>query len=298
MSKIEEYIRYLGFLVFILSMLWIFSIIQGKINKKLSKKIKKIKNEKIAEKEEVKETNKIFTLFSRLTENFEDRDKIRLKLLRAGDPFKRFGINENNYTSFKIIFTLAITLLIARGKSIQVGIIYGAFAYYLLGWYVRAKTRKRHELIETELDSLVSATVDMLEQGYNISEVFSIIAERIDKNNPLYEELIRAKIKIGTNMAYVDMVSILNEFQNNIGMEEIDNYCMALKQHEESGKAKRMLRKQLELLRSEGNNRKKRETRLRANYNSIGMALMVICITIVILVPLIITALESSIFHI
>lgn len=272
----------------------------NKTQKKVSRKIKKIKNLKSEAKTEKLsfDNAKMISGFSKLTSKFEDRERIAIKLIRAGNPFSSLGINENNYTTFKIIFAFISAALMLKGNSVSIAILYGAAAYAIIEWFVYRKTKKRHQLIDDELDLLVSSTVDLFEQGYNEVEIFTLLAERIDNDNPLYTELIRAKIKIGSNTVYTDMASILNEFQDRIGMENIDNYCLALKQHGEAGKAKRMLKKQLELIRSEGGQKKKRETQYRANLNSVAIALLVVCIMLIILVPLVIMALDSAIFKI
>lgn len=259
---------------------------------KFSKKLKKIKNETRVDKNENSEV-KIFNIFSKITEKFDDRESIKLKLIRAGDPLGWLGVNEDNYTSFKIIFSLIIAVLMKQNKTLFGAVLYGVVAYCLVDWYVSRKKKKRHQLIDQELDALVSSTVDFLEQGFSQSEIFSILADRIDNENPLYMELKRAQVKIDSNSVYKDINEILNDFQDRIGMEEIDNYCLALKQQEEAGKAKRMLKKQLDLIRSENNQKKKRETQHRSNLNSIAIGIFVICIVIIILVPMGITVLQS-----
>lgn len=228
-----------------------------------------------------------------LINKFTDKERIRLKLIRSGEVLSKIGINEENYTAAKILFSIVVTLLMKKGETWGYAILYGVMTYIFIEWYLSRKIKKRHAEINGELDTLVSSTIDFLEQGFSESEIFSLLMERVEKNNPLYREIARVNVRIGSKTVNMNISKILDEFQERIGMEEIDNYCLALKQYEVAGKAIRMLRKQLELIRSEGNQKKKRETQVRANGNSIATAIFVICIIIFIMTPMIISALNS-----
>lgn len=174
--------------------------------------------------------------------------------------------------------------------------LYAATAYALIEWYVHKKKKKRHNEIKKELDTLTSTTIECLEQGFNQGEIFAILVNRIDKKNPLNQEITRVKVKIGVNTVRTDIDDILDEFENRIGMEEISNYCLALKQYEIAGKAVKMLRKQLDLIRSEENFRQKRETQYKANLNSVAVVIYVICTMIVLVVPMIVILMQNAIF--
>lgn len=241
--------------------------------------------------------SKIVNLLNPITGRFEDKEKIKLKLIRAGKPFSNLGITENNFTSFKWCFVIVIVLMMKNGNdSWNTAIMYGAMSYFMIEAVIRGRTRKRKSEIENEIDTLTAVTIDCLEQGLNEGEIFSVLANKINKENPLYEEILNAEVKIGLNTMKTNIGSILEEFQLRIDMEEIDNYCLALKHHELAGKAVRMLRKQLELLRSKEILRQKRETQHKANLNSLSTIIFVVACTILIMVPLILLAAQNDIF--
>ncbi|EOD01418.1 hypothetical protein [Caldisalinibacter kiritimatiensis] len=139
----------------------------------------------------------MFSIFSKITEKLDDREKIKLKLFQAGEQFKDLGINENNYTSAKILFSLFALLMMKKAEtSWMKPIIFAVMAWVLIEWYVYRKKKKRHKEIETELDSLIASTILFLEQGFNQSELFTMLSHRIKSDNPLHIEIVRAKIKI------------------------------------------------------------------------------------------------------
>lgn len=266
--------------------------------KKTSSKIKNIKNidrRRVVNKKRA--SGKMFSLFSKLTEKIDDREKIRIKLFQAGEPFKEIGINENNYTSAKILFSLFTLLMMKNGEPTWIKpIVFAIIAWGLIEWYVYRKKKKRHKEIEIELDSLISNTILFLEQGFNQSELLTMLSQRIKSGNPLHTEIVRAKIKIASNKVNTNINDILKEFMERIGMEEIDNYCLALMQYDESGKAIRILKKQLELIRNQENQKQQRQTQRKAQINSISIALLVINVILIIVIPMIIVILNNPIF--
>lgn len=284
---------------YLLSSTYLFLELINPLFIRFNKKVKKIKKDDVPK---VKSNNnlmlKLFDFISSFTSRFDNKKSISLKFIRAGSPFQWMGITEKNYTSFKWAATILVFFLVKDSKtSWGESILYAAWIHFFVEYAIYYKKKQRHKEIEQELDILISTTIECLEQGQTQVETFNILLNRIDKNNPLYEELLRVKLKIGIGTLDVKLDDVLTEMQDRIGMEEIDNYCLALKQYEIAGKAIKMLKKQLELRRSRTNFKQKRETQYKANLNSLATIILVACIVILVIVPMLIVVMQNPIFH-
>lgn len=224
-----------------------------------------------------------------------DIEKVRMKLVRAGNPMKDIL---NEYSYYKVKITLSILSAVScydqnftwkeDGMNL---IIYAFMGYIIIDVYIGMKKRKRHKEIKDVLDSFISITIDGLQMGQTPNEIFQMAMQRIPKNNPLSPELVRLNMKtIKGNMKIG-----LEEFRQRTDMEEIDNYCFSLLQYEIGGRAVTMLKKQLELLKTLKANKKKMETQSKANLSSMATALLVGALLIIVFIPFIVKLQEIPI---
>lgn len=224
-------------------------------------------------------------------------ERIKYKLIRSGGTLKHLGINEENFFSFEVIYAgITAAIMIISGSSVVDIVLYTGLAIALIEFLVYANTRTRQNKIIKELPILLERTIDMMEMGADVRQVFIRLPTSL-ADGPLKEEVKRVKGRLSYMKLNTTLEAELNEFSKRIGLEDIDNYVLALMQHEISGRVTRTLRKQYELLKVTKNNRKKRQTVARERLSSVASIMVVISTLLMILVPIIVTFSQSKLLN-
>lgn len=213
---------------------------------------------------------------------FVDIEKNRMKLLRAGMPLYKFGLDHYNFHIVKWFLAL-LSGLTALDRGYVWTFIYSLMGYTILELYVKIKAKRRKEAVEAVMSTLISTTVDGLRNGLVPSDIMSTVVKKLPPENPLVGELkiVQAKLSKG------QVSKGLERLAYRLNIEQIDNYCYALMQYEIGGRAVTMLSKQLELIIAFKANSKRRETETKKNFSSISVALLVSCLILMIIMPLI-----------
>ncbi len=264
---------------------------------KTNSKVKKIKGSK----EKKRSSNVIFGsaigVLNPLLNALFDTEKVKYKLIRSGGTLKHLGINEDNFFSFEVIYaSITAAIMIFTGNSLVDIILYTCAAVALIEYLVYANTRSRKNKILTELPILLEKTIDMMEQGSDIRDLFIRLPLKL-ADGPLKDEVVRVKGRLSFMKLNTTIEAELNEFSKRIGLEDIDNYVLALMQHEISGRVTRILRKQYDLIKVTKNNQKKRQTVAREKMSSVASIMVVISTLLMILVPLIVAFSQSKLLN-
>lgn len=264
---------------------------------KTNSKVKKIKGSK----EKKRSSNIIFGsaigVLNPLLNALFDTEKVKYKLIRSGGTLKHLGINEDNFFSFEVIYaSITAAIMIFTGNSLVDIILYTCAAVALIEYLVFANTRSRKNKILTELPILLEKTIDMMEQGSDIRDLFIRLPLKL-ADGPLKDEVVRVKGRLSFMKLNTTIEAELNEFSKRIGLEDIDNYVLALMQHEISGRVTRILRKQYDLIKVTKNNQKKRQTVAREKMSSVASIMVVISTLLMILVPLIVAFSQSKLLN-
>lgn len=272
----KTYLLILGIILFLALAIYNFISVSAEIKKNRMKNESKVKQTS-GQKKHIK---------------IGDTNKIRMKLVRGGNPLKEFGLNEYNYYYWKIGFAIMGASSVLMKKSDEgdtlsvVNLVFMfIFGFILIDIYTNMKIRKRQKEIKEVLDKFMSITIDGLQMGQVPTEIMGTALKKIPKTNPLWVEI---KI-LNTKLRKGNMKGALTDFRERIDMEEIDNYCSSLMQYEIGGRAVTMMKKQLDLIYTLKDNKKKRETQTKSNLSSVAGALVVVALLIIILIPLLAT---------
>lgn len=283
--------------VLALCLSYIFSFVAYTVTRTKNRKVRKIKGREKGGKPD--SGNIIISLANAiepLVSNFYNKDNIRYKLIRSGGTFSHFGINESNFVSFEVLFAAVIaTIMILTESSILEVVAYPAGAIIFLEWIVKMNTKSRHEKIKKELIPLIANTKEYIEQGMDVKDIFVLLPNKV-KEGPLRDELVALRTRIGLMKLDHSMEHEILEMAKRIGLEEIDNYVLALTQNEITGRVTRMLQKQLDLLNTYKNQKVNRETQNRAKVSSVASICIVIMTLTVIIVPMVIYIMQNKLF--
>jgi len=209
-----------------------------------------------------------------------DSEKIRLKLAQAGNPLRKFGLNEYRYYIFKVFLAIFSGLAFVD-EGLAKSIMFTVWGYFILDILIKSRKKSRHDKIKKVLGTLIAVTIDGLQSGQTPMEITSTLLKKIPKENPLWSELKILNMKLLKG----NIKTPLDEFRERIDLEEIDNYCFSFLQYEIGGRAVTMLKLQLELINTLKANREKRETQTRANLSSVAVAILVVVLLIIVLMP-------------
>lgn len=260
-------------------------------------KVRKIKGSKIKKRSSNVIFGSAIGVLNPLLKAMFNTEKVKYKLIRSGGTLKHLGINEDNFFSFEVIYaSIAAAVMIFTGSSLVDIILYTGAAVAVIEYLVYTNTRTRKNKILKELPVLLEKTIDMMEQGSDLRDLFIRLPMKL-ADGPLKDEVIRVKGRLSYMKLNTTIESELNEFSKRIGLEDIDNYVLALMQHEISGRVTRILRKQYELIKVTKNNQKKRQTVARERLSSVASIMVVVSTLLMILVPLIVAFAQSKLLN-
>ncbi len=266
------------------------------VSTRTNDKVAKIQGKKVT----YKKHNFLSTAFGILNpflKAFFNTENMKYRLIRSGNSFSHLGISEENFFSFEILYGLVITaIMVLTGSSLQDIILYTALAIGLIEYIVYANTRSRKKKILKDFPNLLVATIGYVEQGLDIRDVFSLLPNQLSEG-PLKQEMIRIRNRLGMMKLSTNLEVELQELSKRTGLEEMENYVLALLQNEISGRMTEFLKSQYELIIIDKNLRVKRQTLSKERISSISGVLLVIAALMIIIIPMIISIAQNPLFH-
>jgi Flp pilus assembly protein TadB len=230
--------------------------------------------------------DRLANLLMPLIQRIPRKDKITLFIQRAGSPY---NLDFNRYVVIKTLGTIAMFYI--SPKTLVMGSIYVAIGFFGVDILLWAKKRKRQEEILKELPFMMTKIARSSGNGIPVRELLMVLSSRLE--GPLKDEVTRlsAHYNIDGNLSHC-----LPVFSTRIGMEEVDNMCIAMIQSEQSGKMRAILEKQAEILKRRASFSAFKSTKNRSNFLPLTTVGMVICIFLLVAVPMFLVVASNGLF--
>lgn len=208
------------------------------------------------------------------------RDTLPIRLAQAGHP-RFIGQTPAHFYAAKLLFALILGIRFGTGGILPF-LTYAAVGFFLPDFLLRMAIRRRHEQILEQLPQMLDFMAVALSSGSGgIPAALAALPHRL--SGPLREEVVRLSAEYALTM---DLPRALAAFAQRIGMEEIDHFCLALRQAEVTGRVRRLLTSQSEALKLRLEADRRRQLATRANFLPIVSVLMVLNIMLIIGLPL------------
>ncbi|MBO8169095.1 MAG: type II secretion system F family protein [Thermoanaerobacteraceae bacterium] len=230
---------------------------------------------------------------------YGNREKLTYSLARAGNP-KYLGRTVREFYTAKIILSLGLLLYLGMLLKVPFFLLGGygaAFAWAAIGFFtpdffIWIGIKHRQEQIFEELPAMLEYLKHSLGVGISMDKALAGLPNHL--KGPLRQEAVR--LSAFYNMTY-DLNEALDRFSKRIGLEEVDNLVLTLKQGEVTGHVKKLLEKQLALLNMKAAYREERNIKNKGNFIPLVSVLMVINIILLVASPLILEFTTNSLFR-
>ncbi|MBO8129665.1 MAG: type II secretion system F family protein [Peptococcaceae bacterium] len=231
----------------------------------------------------------LFKAAEKLLGWYGSKKEIEYRLARAGNP-RFIGESVGHFYASKLVLALVVGLFV--GKE---GLLFVAFA--LAGFFfpdilIWIGGKKRQEQVLEELPVMLDFLRRSLAGGTGMPAALAALPERLQ--GPLKEEAVR--LSAYYNITY-NLDAALDDFAKRVGLDEVDNMVLALKQSEHTGRVKKLLYDQCEMLKTRMAFDQKKSTQNRANFLPLVSVLMVINIFILVGAPLALRLMGDNFFH-
>lgn len=231
--------------------------------------------------------DKIARILMPIIKRVPKRQTITLFIQRAGNPYH---LDFNRYVVIKMIGVFAMYYVGPKSSPVMltIYILIGLFGVDLM---LMAKKKARQAAIMKELPFMMSKIARSTGNGIPIRDVLMVLSTRLE--GPLKEEVGRLSVHYNIDG---NLSKCLPLFASRIGMDEVDNICMAMIQSEQSGKMRAILEKQAEILKRRTGFAAFKSTKNRSNFLPLTTVGMVICIFILVVVPMFLEIATNGLF--
>ena len=228
------------------------------------------------------------SLAERLLGWYGNRAEIGYRLARAGHP-KYLGQTPAHFYASKLVLALACALFF--GQSGWSLLFYGLGGFFAPDALIWLGEKKRREQMLEELPDMLDFLRKSLSSGAQLPQTLAILPDRLQ--GPLREEVVRLGAHYNLTM---DLDAALEEFSRRVTLDEVDNMILALKQGEQTGKIKKLLGQQYEMLKSRMSSDLQKSTKNRANFLPLVSVLMVANIMLLVVTPMALRLMSDSFF--
>lgn len=175
--------------------------------------------------------------FSRLFARFSSdklKEEYRIKILRTGDDSLTLGKIYGLKGVFAVIFPhIALSMFFNNAvliKKVIIGIITLLTGFYLPDFMLYLKIKKRQEKIQSQMPFILDLLVVCVESGLAFEAALNEVVERV--HNEFSKELNTFRRQLRAN---IDKIQALDELYERIGIEDVKEFCIAIKSTEELG---------------------------------------------------------------
>ncbi len=249
--------------------------------KKLSKVIKRRKDKN--------KYQGLLKITEKLLGWYGNKEKVQYRLSRAGNP-KYLGESTAHFYASKLI--LAAFLALFAGETEISRIVYGFLGFMVPDGLIWLGGKKRQNDIKEQLPEMIDFLKKSLAGEAKMPETLAALSQKV--SSPLKEEVMR--LGAYYNMTY-NLDEALNDFAKRIKLEEVDNLVLALKQAEETGRVKKILVQQADMLKKRLYFEQKKSTQNKANFLPLVQVLIVINIFLLVVTPMFLKFLNASLFN-
>lgn len=234
-------------------------------------------------------TSSLLTLAEKLLGWYGNKTEINYRLARAGNP-KYIGQSHAHFYASKLV--LAAVSAVCFGKSGLPMLFYGLGGFMAPDVFIWLGAKRRQEQMLEELPEMLDFLRKSLSSGAQMPETLAALSNRLQ--GPLQEEVIRLSAYYSLTM---DLDSSLDDFSKRVGLDEVDNMILALKQGEQTGRIKTLLAQQGEMLKTRLKYNQKKSTQNRANFLPLVCVLMVVNIMLLVGTPMVLQLMNDSLFQ-
>ncbi len=231
----------------------------------------------------------LLPLAERLLSWYGGKNEISYRLARAGNP-KYIGESPAGFYASKLV--IAAVCAIFFGKNGWPLLFYGLGGFMAPDALIWLGGKKRQEQMLEELPEMIDFLRKSLSSGAQLPKTLAALPDRL--HGPLREEVARLSAFYNLTM---DLDSSLEDFSRRVGLDEVDNMILALKQGEQTGRIKTLLARQSAMLKTRMNYDQKKSTQNRANFLPLVSVLMVVNIMLLVGTPMILRLLSDSLFQ-
>ena len=234
----------------------------------------------------IRKKNLLLKIAPKLMGWYGNQKEIKARLAKAGNP-ELYGSTLSHFYAAKLV--LPVLLFFSLGDNILAKIIYAIIGFFGPDVLIAMKIRKRKQEILEELPIVLEYLKKTLSGGIQPHVAFAQLPNKL--KGPLKEEIAKTSAYYNLTMDLPNALDILAE---NIGLEEIDSMVLALKQSEQTGRIKKLLEQQYEVLRTRKVLAEKRSISSKSNFLPLISVMVVFNILILILTPMLITIFQED----
>ncbi|WP_374713224.1 type II secretion system F family protein [Symbiobacterium terraclitae] len=224
-------------------------------------------------------TSRLLPLASRLLSWYQ-RDTLPYRLARAGHP-RFIGETPAHFYAAKLLFGLGLGLRFGS-HAVTAFALYAAVGFMVPDVLLILATRRRHEQILQQLPTMLDFIRRTLAGPGTLPDALAALPDRL--TGPLSDETRRLSAQYTLTG---DLARCLGDFAARIGMDEIDQLCLALHQAELTGRVKTILGSQADAIKLRLQADQKRAAATQANMLPAVSILVVANILLLIGLPLI-----------
>jgi len=226
-----------------------------------------------------KRQNLLLTVAGRLL-GWYGRNSIHERLAQAGNP-RLIGESPAHFYAAKLI--LAVLVGFRLGGHGLPFLAYSLVGFMIPDGLLYLAAKKRKEKILCTLPEMLDFLRRGLTSGAGMLETLSALPHRV--SGPLREEVMCLAAQYALTL---DLPGSLDAFAGRVGLEEVDNMVLALKQSEVTGRVKTLLARQSEVLKVRRQADIEKALKNRANFLPLVSVMVVANIMILIAMPLLI----------
>lgn len=206
------------------------------------------------------------------------RDSVPYLLSQAGNP-RLIGETPGHFYASKIILGLLVGARLGH-QSATAFLVYGLLGFMIPDVLIAMEAKRRKELILAEVPTMLDFVRRALAGHNSMLDTLAALPDQLE--GPLKEETKRLAANYALTM---NLPRCLEEFSKRIGLEEIDNFCLALRQSEVTGRIKEILGKQSEIIKMRFRQDERRRIATQGNFLPVISVLMVANIIMLVAIP-------------
>lgn len=206
------------------------------------------------------------------------RESVPYLLSQAGNP-RFIGETPGHFYASKILFALLVGGRLGS-QSTAAFLAYAAVGFMLPDVLIAMQARHRKERILAEVPVMLDFVKRALASHNSMLDTLAALPGQLE--GPLKEEAKRLSANYALTM---NLPRCLEEFSKRIGLEEVDNFCLALRQSEVTGQVKAILGKQSEIIKMRFRQDERRRIATQGNFLPLISVLMVANILMLVGIP-------------
>lgn len=233
----------------------------------------------------VRRAKREYTFVKKILKSF-DSEELQLRFLHSGSIM---GISTVEiYFVYKVLFTVLGLILGLRlyqpdspSSSIFLIVLLGGLGYFLVDFILYQGKKRRTKSIKEQLPMFLVSFDNYTKAGLLFEDILDIMPKLI--RGDLQKELIRFNVSYSLSK---DFEGCIKEFTKRLGIAEVDELELKMRQCYYSGIYDDVLTNEKELIERKIVNDMRKESQLYNLYLAIAIAMMIVNIFVLVVIPI------------